>query len=160
MPYEWTPKARRAYIYGSISRETWQTMSGVDILDALRSVDMGIREADFYNIRRRKLTEFRRESEIEQLPRNEPVPMAQTEEMQEWELKKNLYYRIRVEGRDPETGMTKSRYVVVTTDEWRTIEDLEEYAKDIVVADPIHYEIELEAVSLVGAFHKRGFEFA
>ena len=162
MPTEssYTAVGLRNIITTSIAHSTWETESGASILRTLKDAGLGIREKDFYAIRREILGLKRYEEQVQRLRPDTRVPVSWIDEVPGWELKGNFLYQARVTGRDPVTGETITRYFATSTDQELFKETAENAVYDSLVGEEEFYNIVPEIVELFHVYHKVGHKFA
>jgi hypothetical protein len=154
-----TAAGMRSIITTSIAHSTWETESGASILRTLKSAGLGIREKDFYAIRREILGLKRFEEQVKRLRPDSRVPVSWIDEAPGWELKGNFLYQARVSGRDPITGETITRFFATSTDQELFKETAESAVMDSLIGEEEFYNIIPEEVELFHVFHRVGHQF-
>jgi len=162
MPTEasFTAQGLRNIITTSISHTTWETESGASILRTLKASGIGIREKDFYAIRRDILGLRRYEEQVKRLRPDTRVPVSWIDEAPGWDLKGNFLYQARVTGRDPITGETITRFFATSTDQELFKETAESAVMDSLIGEEEFYNIVPEKIELFHVYHRVGYQFA
>jgi len=150
----------RNIVTTSISHATWETESGASILRTLKEAGLGIREQDFYKIRRDILGLKRFEEQVQRLRPDTRVPVAWIDEVPGWELKGNFLYQARVTGIDPTTGETITRFFATSSDQELFKETAESAILNSLLGEEEFYNISPESVELFHVYHKVGHKFA
>jgi len=161
MPIEasFTAQGLRNVIRTSIAESEWAKKSGAAILRSLQERGLGIREQDFYAIRREILDLKRYEEQVKRLRPDSRVPVSWIDEAPRWELKGNFLYQARVTGRDPITGETITRFFATSTDAQLFKETAESAIYDSLIGEEEFYNIAPEKVELFHVYHKVGYKF-
>jgi hypothetical protein len=161
MPTEasFTAIGLRNIITTSIAHSTWETESGAAILRTLKAAGLGIREKDFYAIRREILGLKRFEEQVKRLRPDTRVPVSWIDEAPGWELKGNFLYQARVTGRDPITGETTTRFFATSTDQELFKSTAESAVMDSLIGEEDFYNIIPEKVELFHVYHRVGHQF-
>lgn len=151
-----TAEGRRAYIANSVGIERFRAESGASIYKDLQASGLGIREQDFYAIRRDVLDLYRYQEQIEGLKPTTRVPRAWMGDTHRLKLSNDLQYRFRVEGTNPETGEDVEGFFSVSTSQELTKELAEDAIMGMIVGEDEAYEITISGATLYQVFHKPG----
>lgn len=151
-----TAEGRRAYIANSIGIERFRSESGASIYKDLQASGLGIREQDFYAIRRDVLDLYRYQESIEKLKPTTRVPRAWMGDTHRLNLTEDLLYRFRVEGTDPETGDDVEGFFSVSTSQELTKELAEDAIMGMLIGEDDFYEITVSGATLYQVFHMPG----
>lgn len=162
MPTEssFTAAGMRNIITTSIAHTTWETESGASILRTLKETGLGIREKDFYAIRREILGLKRYEEQVKGLRPDTRVPVSWIDEAPGWELKGNFLYQARVTGIDPRTGEEVTRFYATSSDQELYKETAESAIANSLIGEEEHYHLVVKSVELFHVYHKVGHQFA
>jgi len=161
MPTEsgYTAQGLRNVIRTSIKTERWEKESGASILRTLKAANWGIREKDFYAIRREILGLKRYEGQVQRLRPDTRVPVSWIDEAPNWELKGNFLYQARVTGIDPQTGERVTRFFATSSDQELFKETAENAIANSLIGEEEHYHLVVETVELFHVYHRVGHVF-
>ena len=155
----YTSQKLRNIVTTSISHTSWETLSGASILKTLRDEGLGIREKDFYSIRREILGLKRFEEQVQRLRPDTRVPVSWIDEAPGWELKGNFLYQARVTGRDPITGEQITRFFATSSDQELFKETAQSAIANSLIGEEEFYYIEVMDVELFHVYHRVGYQF-
>jgi hypothetical protein len=94
-----------------VDRETWQELSGREILRQIRALGFKIGNERFGEVRREALEITRHQEQIQTLRPESLIPEAWVTEFADFDLRENYLYQMRVEGHDIVTGEPATRYM-------------------------------------------------
>lgn len=151
-----TAEGRRNYIANSVSLDDWRTRSGAAIFNDLQAGGLGIREQDFYAIRREVLDLYRYQEQIEALKPTTRVPRAWMSDKHRMDMKNDYQYRFRVEGLDPETGDEVEAFYSISTGQELTKQNAEDAIMSMLIGEEDFYEIVVKNATLYQALHMPG----
>lgn len=151
-----TAEGRRNYIANSVSLDDWRTRSGASIYKDLQTGGLGIREQDFYAIRRDVLDLYRYQEAIEGLKPQTRVPRAWMSDKHRMQLSNDYQYRFRVEGLDPETGDEIESFYSVSSEQELTKQNAEDAIMSMLIGEEEYYEIVVKNATLYQALHMPG----
>ena len=162
MPYggAYTAQVLRNIITTSISHSAWETESGASILRLLRESGLGIREQDFYAIRREILDLQRYEEAVRGLRPDTRVPVAWIDPSPGWKLSENFLYQAVVYGYDPITHEYVEHKWACGSEQQLFKETAESQIYNSIITDEEHYGIVPISVELFHVYHKTGYRFA
>lgn len=162
MPIEptYTSEALRGVVRTTIAHEEWKEKSGASILKSLQERGLGIREKDFYSIRRDILGLTRFEEQVKRLRPDSRIPVAWFDPAKDWKLKGNFLYQARVYGRDPQTGEEIERFFACSSDQELFKEAAESLIANSLIGEEEHYRVVVERVEVFHAYHRAGYKFA
>lgn len=113
--------------------DVWNKESGNAILTALKDAGMGIRRTDFLSIRRDVLGIIKYQEKMEKLPGPSLVPKAYMQDRSELKMSNNLQYRFTVLGYDPETDERDFFVRAISSNEWMSKDQAEEFISSIYI---------------------------
>lgn len=134
---------RRNYILNSISREAWETQSGAQILNTLSAAGLGIREGDFYALRREVLGLQRYEEQLARLKDETLVPSAWMAERPALHLSMEAQYRYRLTVVDEETGEETVLSRAMATSKHYTRQEAEDQMRGLMAGILSEYGLQL-----------------
>lgn len=152
-------EAAHNYVRTSIAMSEWETKSGASILRSLKEGGIGIREQDFYAIRREVLGLKRFEEQVKRLRPDTRVPVAWIDEAPGWHLKSNFLYQARVYGHDPKTGEEIERFFATSSKQELTREIAENAILSSLVGEEDFYAVIPDRVELFHVYHSVGYQF-
>jgi len=154
-----TPDQKRAYIANSIPKKTWKTESGAAILRTLQDQGLGVKEKDFYAIRREIIGLEKYEEQIRGLKPETRVPRAWLSAATYWDIKSNFLYRFEVTGIDPKTGKKTTEYFSHGSNEELTIEEAKKQLLPNLMGKDRSGSFDPETIEMYHTFMKKDFEF-
>jgi len=136
-------EATRNWIKFNISRKTWNTVSGAKILDALKAQGMGIREQDFYGIRREVMHLGYYEKQIQARSKTELIPRAWMHQVPRKVLTCNALYKTKMLVTNLETGEVEEWTRAIADDRHLTPQEILDIETQLVVSKLYEYNFEL-----------------
>lgn len=136
-----TPAERRAYIRTQIPLKDWFNKTGAQLLRELEARGLGIPRSTFYSIRQQKLAPSDLEQALQQLGRNDTIPVAYAQPKPDWALSKKYLMQYKVVGRDPQTGEEKLSFFAVAFDEVPALGQATDSILGMLEGEEKHYEI-------------------
>lgn len=133
----------RNWIRTNTPRSAWETLSGAKILEAYKAQGMGIREQDFYEIRREVLQLGYYEEAIKARDKNQLIPRAWMHEVPKKVLTCNALYKYKIEVANLETGEVEIWTRALADDRHMTPQEVIDGAHTRVVSRLYEYNYEL-----------------
>jgi len=130
---QFTSEQKRSWISQNISRDAWETESGAAILRELQEWGLGIREGDFYSIRREVLGLGYYEEQIRNLRPESLVPRGWMRSREHVDLTCNAQYRYQVRVIDNDTGEESEIVRAIAVDRHWTKEEAEDFIRNLYV---------------------------
>lgn len=150
--YDDTPEGRRYAIRYQIAQWRFEQWSGSELLDWLRGAGLGIRDADFYQIRDERLSGPPHFDEFTSYDDDRVLPLAWMENQTQWNMRTNYMYVVNVIGRDKDTGDEISMTKLVGSDGLLSKEEIYDrlnYLMDELGSDTQH---ELLSASVIRGY--------
>jgi len=136
-------EATRNWIRTNIPRSSWQTLSGASILDALKEQGMGIREQDFYAIRREVMHLGYYEQQIQARDKNQLIPRAWMHEVPTKMLTCKALYKTTMTVTNVETGEVETWSRAISDDRHLTPQEVLDIEAQLVVSKLYKYNYEM-----------------
>lgn len=136
-------EATRNWIRFNVNRTSWETLSGASILRALKEQGMGIREQDFYAIRREVLHLGYYEQQIQARDKNQLIPRAWMHEVPKKLLTCNALYKTKMTVANLETGEVEEWTRAIADDRHMTPQEVLDTETQLVVSKLYEYNYEL-----------------
>jgi len=149
-------EARRGWLRTNIPLETWRSVSGAQILRTLREHGMGVREQDFYRIRRDVLGLERYEEQIARLSPGSLVPKAWMLEQPDISLTSQAQYRFRVKVTNLETGEEEIITRAIADNRHLTRSEAEDIIGSLYVAPSAASNYRVEEITLMEVWTRPG----
>ena len=129
----------RNWIRTNIPRSSWETLSGASILEALKQEGMGIREQDFYEIRREVLHLGYYEQQLIARDKDQLIPRAWMHVVPERVLTCNALYKYKVQVINHETGEVETWTRAIADDRHMTPQEVIDQGHNLVVSRLYEY---------------------
>ena len=130
--------------------------SGKAALDFLRSNNVQIRTQDFYNIYSNVWDRYTRGQELQFIPENQLIPIADTITNHGWKLSDNFLYRFKTEGIDPETGDPITKFFAINSRRQLTVGEAAGVLGDLILGEEEFYSIAPTSFTLDAAYARPG----
>lgn len=130
--------------------------SGAEALDFLRLQGAAIRDSDFYDIRRQVLGLQKYQDQLEGYRPNDLIPAAWHVDDHGLNLSRDFFYRVRVDGVDPSTGESISKYFAISSDRQLSKGQVEDELGSMIVGEEDFYEIQVSGMEVVSALARPG----
>ena len=141
-------ESSRGWIRNNISMQTWQNVSGNQILDTLKEAGIGIRRTDFLGIRREVLGIVKYQEALEKVPGESLVPRAYMQDRSDLRMTNNLQYRYDVLGYDPNTGERTVHVRAISSNDWLTKDQAEEMISSLYLFPTENSNYMVEDISI------------
>jgi len=136
-------EATRNWIKTNIARSAWETISGAKILTALKEQGMGIREQDFYYIRREVMHLGYYEKQIQALDKTQLIPRPWMHEMPPKVLTCKALYKTKITVANLETGEVEEWTRAIADDRHLTPQEVLDIEAQLVVSKLYEYNFEM-----------------
>ena len=133
----------RNWIEFNIPRKAWKELSGASILRSLKEVGMGIREQDFYGIRRKVLSLGYYEQQLQARAIDQLVPRAWMNEVPKGLLTSNALYKYKVQVANLETGEVETWTRAISSNQHLTPQEVLDFGTNLVISKLYGYNYEM-----------------
>lgn len=146
----------RNWIRTNIPRQSWQTLSGASILRTLKEQGLGIREQDFYAIRREVMQLGYYEQQIQARDKNQLIPRAWMHVVPKKVLTCNALYKYKIQVHNTETGEVETWTRAIADDRHMTPQEVIDQGQMLVVSRLYEYNYELMDIKVSEAWVAEG----
>lgn len=120
--------------------------SGVQAVDYLRGLGIGIRTQDFYAIRREVLSVQDSAIRVQDYPGDQLIPRAWHASDHGLNLTTDFQYRIELFGHDPNTGEIRHNYMTIASDRQLTQHQIQDAARNYIGQGGASGDLMLDAI--------------
>lgn len=138
----------RNWIRTNIPRSSWETLSGASILNILKEQGLGIREQDFYSIRREVLHLGYYENQLRARDKNQLIPRAWMHVVPKKVLTCNALYKYKIQVANLETGEVEEWTRAIADDRHMTPQEVIDQGHNLIVSRLYEYNYELMDIQI------------